>query len=184
LYMSVTHRGQSVGMIGPGIFLISDSDRSGLHQANDGSQYLSLWKSGLGHIPVHVVSDCRQGRSEGQHTLILRLVANFSPMRVISTLLAATSVTAGRLKVTVRAGADPHFLPCRRDHQRADSPDRIGIAKRLAMYVQISKRSPIAFSGEARLFISDVSQPRFFRGLLRICCQFYWSELLASSHGK
>lgn len=70
------------------------------------------------------------------------------------------------------------------DHQRADSPDRIGIAKRLCMYVQISKRSPIAFPREARLLISHVSQPRFFRGLLRIRCQFHWSRLLAVSHGK
>src|SRR5581483_1206910 len=109
--------------------------------------YLGLWKPSLGHIPVYVVSDCRQGRSEGQHTLVFCLVADFSPMWMISTLLATTSVTAGRLKVTVRAGADPHVLPCRRDHQRADSPERIGIAKRLAMDVEISERSPVAFSG-------------------------------------
>jgi hypothetical protein len=105
-------------------------------------------------------------------------------MGVISTLFAATSVTAGRLKVTVCTGADPHVLPCLRDHQRADSPDRIGIAKRFAMHVEKSKGSPIAFSSQARLIISDVSQPRFFCGLLRICCQFYWSEPLASSHGR
>ena len=69
----------------------------------------------------------RASREEA-HALVLGLVADLAPARMVAALLAAAGVAAGGLQVAVGDGADPDDGPCRRNDEGRDACEGIFVA--------------------------------------------------------
>ena len=109
-----------------------------------------------------------RARAKVSSLVVFRLVAHLAPARMIAVLLAPARVAAGGLQVAVRVGADPHLGPGRRDRQRADAPQRLGIADRRAVRADGSRSRFSRMAGYAGRGVADIAQPRALRRDLRI----------------
>ena len=71
-----------------------------------------------------MLADGRERAAKGEHPLVLGLVADGTPARMIPILLASFHIAPGRLDVAARIGGDPDVGPGGRDHQRGDPRQR------------------------------------------------------------
>src|ERR1700754_2048219 len=83
--------------------------------------------------PAHAGQHSR----EATEPVILRRVMHLAPARVVAILLAPARVSTGGQDVPVRARADPHLGPGRRNPDRLDQGPLIGIRDDAAI------RSPV-----------------------------------------
>jgi hypothetical protein len=125
--VAVAHRGQPVGVIGFGILRVADANGGRLQQTDDRRQHLGPGQAGQRQVALYLCADLRQGVAEEQHAFVLGLVADLAPARMIAALLARPGIAPGGLQVAVGIGADPHPRPGRRDDQRADSRQSLGV---------------------------------------------------------
>ena len=102
------------------VLVVADADVGGVEQVHDRREHPLAAEVAARHVLVDPLADLRQRRAEGDHPVVLGLVAHRLPSRVVAVLLAAARVAAGGLQVAVRRRADPHVRPRRRDRQRLD----------------------------------------------------------------
>src|SRR5690606_30094895 len=103
----------------------------------------------------------RQRGAEAHDVVELPRSADPGPVRVVTVLLAAARVAAGRLQVPARRPADPDIRPGRRDRQAADALERRGVAHRLSVASDVAEAATCAPPPDAGRGISDVPQARF-----------------------
>src|SRR5947207_10674267 len=125
--MSVSQGRQSERTVLLSILLVADPDSGLLSAADDRRKHLLSRHTGPFQVAVRLLADLRQGRSKGQHPVVLDGIANLAPARMISVLLASPGVAPGRLQRAARAGADPDVRPGRRAGQALDPPDRVRV---------------------------------------------------------
>src|SRR5439155_19965100 len=95
---------------------------------------------------------------------VLGLVAHLAPLRVIAVLLAAAGVATGCLQVAALARADPHVGPRRRDRELPYPRERLLVAQRVAVRVDVFERLSARDPPDAGRGIRDVAQARRARG--------------------
>src|SRR5206468_8658937 len=103
-------------------------------------------------------SNRRQDLAEGEQALVLRLVADLLPLRVVAVLLAPARVAAGRLDVAARMRADPDVGPGRRDRERPDARDRLAVADQLAVGIEVGERPAGPAPSDAGRAVDDVAE--------------------------
>jgi hypothetical protein len=82
---------------------------------------------------------------------VLVRVLGGPPLVVVQVLAAAGLVGADGLDVAVRVRADPDVLPGRRDHQRPDPLDHLGVLDHVAVSIEVAEPLAPAAPGQARL---------------------------------
>src|SRR5207237_455078 len=102
---------------------------------------------------------------EGEHALVLRVVAHLAPARVIAILLAGARVAADGLDVAMRRRADPDVAPRRRDRQRADAREGGPIAHPTALGIDVHEAAADVAASQAGAAFDDVREPRRLRRL-------------------
>ena len=91
-----------------GILLVADANERDFEQADDRRQHLRGAAARAAHIRGDALPRIRAvAWPKSIIVLVLRLVADGAPTRVVAVLLATALVAAGRLDVAVRIGADP-----------------------------------------------------------------------------
>jgi hypothetical protein len=93
----VAQGGQAEGAVLAGVLLVADADQGRFEQAHDGGQHLAARQAGPRQVPLDAGANCRQGQAEGDHAVVLDLVARLPPARVVAVLLAAAGILAGGL---------------------------------------------------------------------------------------
>src|SRR5437879_5653907 len=71
--------------------------------------------------------------------LVLVLVAELAPFRVVAVLLPAARIEPGRLDVAVGGGADPHGFVGWRNADRLDALDHGGVGDALAVLIVVAE---------------------------------------------
>ena len=79
---------------------------------------------------------------------------------MVAVLLAAPRVAAGGLQVTARVGGHPHVGPGRRDGERANAGQHVGVVDGRAREVIDVVKAPLAATADARLVVETEDQPR------------------------
>ena len=92
-----------------------------------------------------------------QHAIVLLLVAQLPPGRVVQVLAAPRVVRADRLDVPVGPAADPHVVPGGRDHQVADAAEHLGIGDAV-LTVEIAEPTALPPTGQPVLRRRDGPQ--------------------------
>src|SRR5207237_9437165 len=108
-------------------------NESRLQQPDYRRQHALTRKRWAIEIALHESTDSRQHTREINHSLVLVCVTHFSPARVVAVLLAAASIAASCLDVTVLQRTDPDITPGRRNHYRGDPPERALVADQRAI---------------------------------------------------
>ena len=166
--MSVSQGRQSERTVLLSILLVADPDSGLLEEPDDRRKHLLSRHAGPFQVAVRLLADLRQGRSKGQHPVVLDGIANLAPARVISVLLAPPGVAPGRLQMAARVGADPDVRPGRRDGQALDPPDRVRVTDAAALAVAVREALPGALPTDPRAQIRDIAQAGGSRRLHRI----------------
>lgn len=141
LRLALAQGRKTEGVVVPGILGIADAHERCLEQANDRGNHLLARQPRPRKIARDAPANARQGAGESGEPRIFRLVAHLAPARVIAILLASSRVAAGRLDMALRARADPHLLPGRRDGEAANSLERRSVVHRGAGRRDIAKPS-------------------------------------------
>jgi hypothetical protein len=81
---------------------------------------------------------------------VLQSITLHPPLLVVEVLAAAGVIGADRLQVPVGYRADPHLLPCRRDHQQFAALHLV-LGEAVAGLVQIDESLPGAPPGPSRI---------------------------------
>ena len=101
------------------------------------------------------------------HPLVLGLVADFAPARVIEVLLATAFIPPGRLQMPMVQRTNPDIAPRRRDGEGPDTVESVPVAQEAAFYGAIAEALTAAFTAEARSLVRDVAQADDLGGLRR-----------------
>src|SRR5579883_415155 len=158
--VSVAQRGQAEGTVGAGVLLVADADESGFEQADHGGQHLRPWQPWLRQILFDAGADGRQRLGEGDHSVVFRLIADSPPARVVAILLAAPGIVSGGLQMAIGERTNPYRCPGRRDGERADALQRLGIADGLAVWAKIAKLLSLADAADSGVIVVHVAQSR------------------------
>jgi hypothetical protein len=100
----------------------------------------------------------RQRLREADHPVVLRLVAHGAPVRVVAVLLASACVAPCRLQVAPRIRADPHVVPCRRNHQRADARQLLPIRNTASACREVAERRAVPHPPQPWATIGGIAQ--------------------------
>src|SRR3546814_7637660 len=92
--------------------------------------------------------------------MILRLVPNRAPARMIAILLAPAGVAAGRLNVAAGMRADPDVRPCRRYRQRPDARQRFALRDPRSVRAAVTEALAGLAPADPRTVVADVAQAR------------------------
>ncbi len=164
----VAHRRQAERVVLPGVLLVADADQRLLQELDDRRQDLLARQAGPRQVAVSALADAGQRLPEGEHPLVLRLVAHLAPARVVAVLLAPLGVTPGRLEVAQRIGADPDVGVGRRDAERLDPRQLPRVADRPAVEADVTEALARALAADAGRGVGDVVQAGGARRLDRI----------------
>src|SRR5205085_8685793 len=88
---------------------------------------------GRAQVALQPRAQPRQHLAEFQHAAELRAVARGAKVGVITVLLAAARIRAGRLDVSVGVGADPDIAPGRRYGEPVDACARLPVGDACAV---------------------------------------------------
>ena len=147
LYVPITHGGETVGFVFASVCLVAYADVRVFHEANDRGENSFAGKMWKFEILVNALANDREGFCEEEHAFIFGLIADGSPLRVITALLASTCVAAGRLEMAVGDRADPDASPSRRDDQRLDASEDLAVAQWSPVGSQVTKTLAVALAG-------------------------------------
>src|ERR1051325_9056543 len=132
------------------VFFIADADQRGLEKFYDRGNDFFARQPRQREMLLHLGANRRQFAAECNHSIVFRLVAYFAPARMIPVLLSPFAVAARRLQVTVGNGTDPHACPRRRNRQRFDPLQMLGIAQRLSFGIDVMKPCAGTFARDSR----------------------------------
>src|SRR6185437_12824843 len=156
--VAILHRGQAVGLVVARVFVVAHANETDFEQSNDRGQDLFTAKTFTSEVASQLTPDAGQRAGKVDQSVIFGLIARLPPARVVEVLLAPAFVTTGRLKMAVIKGTNPNVHPCRRDHQRVDSLERVPVANDPAFRRAVAKPAPASLAANARPFISDITQ--------------------------
>src|SRR6185503_2202443 len=101
----------------------------------------------------------RQRRCERKHLVVLHLVAERSPPRVIPILFAASRITATRLQMSTRGAANPHVFPCRWNRQAGNAVEFRATPDHTTTVVDILEAASPTPAKDAGSSITHVDKP-------------------------
>ena len=110
----------------------------------------------------------RQRLYEFHHPIEFIFVPHRAELRMISVLLSSPIVATDRLNVTSRRRTNPDRFPCRGNHQRCDSRQRLSIANHFPSGIAIDKSRPAPLSDDPRALVDLRKSARRRCRLLRI----------------
>jgi hypothetical protein len=119
-HMPVTHRGQAEGFVCPGIFVITHPDQAGFEYLNHCRQNLFSRQPILLQVVLDPLPNLRQGSRKLQHPVVFGLIADLSPMGMVTVLLSPARIASRGLKMAVIFGTDPNLSPSGRYCQAFD----------------------------------------------------------------
>jgi hypothetical protein len=176
--VAVAHGGETVGVVGVGVFLVADADEGGLHEADDGGEDFGARHVGEGEVVLDSLTDGGQSGAEEEHALVLGFVADLAPARVVAALLTALGIAAGGLEVSVGDGADPDLLPGGRDYEGLDAGDGFFVFDGFAA-AGVVEAFAAAVAADSGFGVGDVAQACGFGGLCRVGDYFQFSSFPA-----
>src|SRR5262249_36488703 len=110
-------RGESERAIQARVLRIAYSDERPLQKPDHGGEHTLTRQARPREIALYPAANARERATEFDEAVVLRLVSDGSPPRVIAVLLPASSVAPDRLDVAGRRRTDPHVRPGRRNGQ-------------------------------------------------------------------
>ena len=146
--MVVEKGGEAERFVRAAVLVVADAQLSAVEQADHGGQDLVARQPGTGQIRGDASPDAAERPPEGGEPRELHVVPLRPERGMVEVLLAAARVAADCLEVAVRRAANPDLGPRRRNDQRADASERLGVAD------DPPARVPVAKSA-ARLFARD-----------------------------
>ena len=157
LDVAVLESGESEGAVGLGVLVVAHPDAGALEQPDHRGKNLFAGKSREAEVALQPRPDLRQRLAEAQHSAELGLVPDLPPLGMIAVLLPPSRVPSGGLDVSVGAGADPHVGVCRRNRQRANPGQLLGVTNRLPVrcYVHESLAGPLP--ADPRLSVAHIA---------------------------
>ncbi len=114
----VTQCGEAERTIGSHVFLVPDARQGALQQAHDGSQDFGSRQTGKAKVEGHAPANLGQRAGKGGQDLVFGRIAHLPPARVVTILLASSSVARRDLQMAVLERADPHVGPRGRNDER------------------------------------------------------------------
>ena len=128
-------------MIAPGVLIIAHADQGLFQEPDHSGEHLSPRKAAQGQISIGLGESAAR-LAERHHPVVLGVVADFPPTRVIAVLLPPLRITARGLDMPPRRRADPDLGPGGRDRQTLDPCQDLGIADRLPVGSGVAKALP------------------------------------------
>jgi hypothetical protein len=148
-HVRLAHGGQAVALVAHRVLLGADAEEAAVEQPHRRGQHAgAVGCLRGGEIGLHPPAQRGQRVRELDHVLELLQVALAAPFVVVAVLLAPGGVGAGGLQVAERVGADPHVLPGRRDAERADPGEHVGVGHPAAVAVAVLEALPALAPGD------------------------------------
>jgi hypothetical protein len=111
---------------------------------------------------AHVFGDPRpksgQRLGEFDQVLVFRLLPRLAVVDVVAILLAPLGVAAGGLNVSIRGGADPDVVPCRRDDERTYALKHDGVRDPPAPRIKIDEAFTRPPAPDRRRIVAHIAQ--------------------------
>ena len=83
------------------ILFVAHSNERKFQQPDDRGQYFLSWQPGASEVLLDSPTNHRQSATEVNHALILSIVTDFSPTRMVAVLFSAFGISPSRLKMPV-----------------------------------------------------------------------------------
>ena len=155
---------QAERAVGRRVLVVAHPDQRGLEQAHDRGEHFLPGKPRTSEIRSHPSAERWQPLGEQQEAPVLGRIPDLSPARVIAVLLATPGVSAHRLDMPVRRGANPHLGPRGRDHQGANATPRREIADGGPVCRSVAEASAHAKTCDPGAAVRHVAKRRRFGG--------------------
>ncbi|SON85067.1 hypothetical protein XAP412_550027 [Xanthomonas phaseoli pv. phaseoli] len=163
-HVPVAQRGQPVGAIAARVFGVAHAHQGVGQQRHHDRQHLFAREARQQQIATQAPPQFGQRSAEGDHAFELALAAYLRPLGVIAILLAPPGIAPGGLQMPVGLGADPHFGIGRRNRQRTNALQGLGIGNALPVGIAVTEALAGLAAADAGLLIVDVGQPGRTRG--------------------
>jgi hypothetical protein len=98
--VTIAKRREPEGVVLPGVLLVSNPDKCRFQQPNDCRQDLAARELLCFKITRDATPYLWQSQGKGRHAVILRLIACFSPLRMVSVLFPSSRIAAYGLEMT------------------------------------------------------------------------------------
>jgi hypothetical protein len=151
LDVPTAERGQAERPVLLRVLLVADAHERGLQKLDDGCHDLLSGQTLAAQVAGDSSANAWQNPSEAEHPSELVLVAHLAPARVVAVLLASSRIAAGRLQVAARTRGDPDVLPRRRDGERPDAVERVGVAHHPTLGIGVDESLALARAPYPRL---------------------------------
>src|SRR6185437_3049148 len=165
LDVTLAHRRQAERPVLPRVLVVADADAGLVQEADDRRYHPGLAERMAGDVAFDPPPDPRQRRGERQHSVVLGLVSQLPPARVVAVLLAPAGVAARGLEMPLRRRADPHVRPCRRDGERLDPRPLLGVGDRAPVGVEVLEPTATPAPADAGPVVARVAQAGLLRRL-------------------
>ena len=116
----IAHCAEPNRAVGAGVLFVADTHQCRLEQTNHGREHFFPAEAGPPQIPGDLTTNAGESPSEGDHSLVLAVIAYTPPVVVIPVLFAVTCVAAGGLDVSIVAWANPDVGPRRGNREPLD----------------------------------------------------------------
>jgi len=116
-HVLVAQRGEPVRLVLLHVGGVADADEGGLQQTHHRGQHLLPRQPGEREIASRALAQRHERDPEAEKALVLGLVSEGHPVRVVAVLLAPLGVAPGRLQMPLGVGTDPDVRPGGRDGQ-------------------------------------------------------------------
>src|SRR5690606_33844833 len=149
---------QSVRSVGSRVVAVADAGQRTLQQLHDRGDDVCPGQCRRPQVDFDATPELRKRASERHQTVVLGLVPDLAPARVIPILLASARVASGGLQVCVWRGGDPYVRPRRGDGQPANPRERRLVGDGASMRPDVAETVAAADTPDARRRVADVSQ--------------------------
>src|SRR4029434_4011559 len=156
--MAILQGGQSIRLVVACIFVIPDANERRFEQTDDCGEHFLARQAAAAQIACDAPADFWQGTAESDHSIVLGLVAEISPIRMIAVLLTAADIAPGGLEVAIGIGTNPDIFPGRRNRQPLYSRKHVGVANSISAGIKISKVSPLTPTSDAGSRVTHIAQ--------------------------
>ena len=159
LHVHRFQRRQSVGFVGPGVFIRPHPNAVEVHQTDDQRSHGIERHGVVFNVHGHLLSQARQLRGKIRHIVVFHLGGDVGPVRMVPILQPALYVTTGGLDVTPWVWTNPNVHPSGRQTKRIPSRNAVFFLDGVAVRGTVQPK-------HLTLFFCDVlSRNAFERGV-------------------
>ena len=158
LQVACPERGRTETFVLLCILLVADPDMLGIQEAHDGGQHRFAGEIAPLEVLFDPTPEARQRLSEFEQPFVLGAFALFTEQRMVAILLAAASVDPGRLKMTLRIGAEPAVLVSGGKGDGVKPVDLVSLGDALPFGIEISPVSAHPLARNSRFRVAAMSQ--------------------------